>query len=78
MRKNLILLAILATLPILNGCLAPKLPTNVQYGNTGAHWIISNLTLSTPWGTEKIEYMEGKQVLNEGTNGGFIPLRPHQ
>ncbi len=57
------------------GCLMPKLPTNIP-GNAGQKLVVSNLTLSTPWGTEKIEYMESRTVENLLTNVPPIPLAP--
>lgn len=59
------------------GCLSPKLPTNIP-ANAGQKLVVSNLTLSTPWGTEKIEYMESRTVENQLTNVVPIPLRPAQ
>lgn len=75
MKANLFLLLAILVVP-LSGCLYPHIPTDLPT-NGGAKIVISNMTLTTPWGTERIEYFESRAVENQTTNaGGFIPLAP--
>lgn len=63
-----------AAFALLAGCMYPHIPTNLPT-NGGATVELSNLTLSTVWGSQKIEWFKMRSVENQNSNIAPIPLR---